>query len=152
MPFKPTLSQDFWKFFIYNRTLHNDTKVWNIYLFTSLSFLSFHHWSLHPPAERPGWPLAKSGHPSLNEITTRVESNYPTASALFVSFSSRPCHDTILNISPLSVSSSSVVGCTALLKEGVWMVFGYDYCKMLLVLFFFGGGVKKKKKLGVADT
>lgn len=66
-----------------------------ICLFILPPFLSFHHSSLHPPPGRPGWPLVKSGHPSLSEITTRVESNYPPTSELFVSFRWRPCRDTI---------------------------------------------------------
>lgn len=36
-----TSPKDFWKFFIYNRFLHTDTGIWNIYLLTLLYLLSY---------------------------------------------------------------------------------------------------------------
>lgn len=111
-----------------------------ICLFLLPSSLSFHHSSLHPPPGRPGWPLVKSGHPSLSEITTRVESNYPPTSELFVSFRWRPMPRHHRDISPPSASSTSAVGCAALLEEGAWFALGFDYSEMLL-----RGGEKKKR-------
>lgn len=138
-----TSPKDFWKFFIYNR-FHTDTGIWNIYLLTSLYLLSYLPIAVPRIHQRRGLlGLTKSGHPSPNKITTGVESNHPAASALFVSFSSRPRHH--LNISPPSTSSPSVVGCAARLKEGAWLALGFDYSQIFLVL---GRGNNKRKDIG----
>lgn len=48
-----------------------------------------------------------------------------------------------LNISTLSASSTSVVGCAALPKEGAWLALGFDYFEMLLLGFSLEGEGEK---------
>lgn len=104
--------KDFWSFtqsVKRTRTLpkssHSETTVKSVSNLSSFSlFLSL---SSYPPLERLGYPLSKSWHPSLYEITTTMETNYAFFTVLFVFHCLKRCCYTLIFL--LSLSSTILV-------------------------------------------